>query len=233
MVGRSSWSFPRPRVRRLVRRSRASRAPSRTVAGRHDLVGSVRSVGGRHDLVGSVRSASVVGVVPSPSFPRTRWPLASVAPAVSDGSGTSVPRRSGSLGFDCVRSRDSHDDARVVAGARRGHRPSVGVRQTPTPPCARRGPGTRAPRQHPSEGRGLTARAAPRSQKSGEPSVRAQAATIGSQQERRSSSESQLRTKQGDLSPLRKPSCKADRPHPVEFSSATYFIYIYIRYSST
>ena len=84
---------------------------------------------------------------------------------------------------------ECHDAARVVvAGARRGHRPSVGVRQTPTPPCARRGPGTRAPRQHPSEGRGLTARAAPRSQKSGEPSVgRAQAATVGSPQERRSS----------------------------------------------
>ena len=84
---------------------------------------------------------------------------------------------------------ECHDAARVVvAGARRGHRLSVGVRQTPTPPCARRGPGTRAPRQHPFEGRGLTAQAAPRSQKSGEPSVgRAQAATVGSPQERRSS----------------------------------------------
>ena len=40
-------------------------------------------------------------------------------------------------------------------------------------------------------------------------------------------SETQLRTKQGELSPLQKPSRKADRPHPVEFSPATY-IYIYI-----
>ena len=174
MVGRSSWSFPRSRFRRLAGRSRASRPLSRTVAG-------------RHDLVGSVRSASVVEGVPALSLPWTRWPLASVAPGVSDGRWMSVPRRSGALGLDCVRSRESHDGARVVAGARRGHRPSVGVRQTPTPPCARRGPGTRAPRQHPSEGRRLTARAAPRSQKSGEPSVGAKAATVGSQPERRSS----------------------------------------------
>ena len=42
-------------------------------------------------------------------------------------------------------------------------------------PWRRRGPGFGAPRQHPSEGRGLTALAAWSSQKSGEPSEREEA----------------------------------------------------------
>ena len=72
--------------------------------------------------------------------------------------------------------QNPHKQLSACRGRSTARTSSVGRGPTETnPPCARRGPGCGAPRQHPSQRRRLTALAAPSSQKSGEPPEREEA----------------------------------------------------------